>query len=138
MPAVRAAPIKRRVTVVFMRSSLMTSVFSSFRVRARGPIRGPRDLSGDRPKQHARPPDGSAQLAIGLIIAPPVAISFDEMTLLANTSAPLPVIGAQGAYRFLPRWTLRGRAQLFRLAAGDYEGAINHVAIAFEHATFEH
>jgi hypothetical protein len=31
-----------------------------------------------------------------------------------------------------------GRAQLFRLAAGDYEGAINHVAIAFEHATFEH
>jgi len=57
---------------------------------------------------------------------------------LANTTAPLPVIGAQGAYRFLPRWTMRGRAQLFRLAAGDYEGAINHVAIAFEHATFEH
>ncbi|HEY3518358.1 MAG TPA: hypothetical protein VGL98_15020 [Gammaproteobacteria bacterium] len=65
----------------------------------------------------------------------PITESTQE---LANTTAPLPVIGAQGAYRFLPRWTMRGRAQFFRLAAGDYEGAINHVAIAFEHATFEH
>ena len=65
----------------------------------------------------------------------PITESTQE---IGNTTAPLPVIGAQGAYRFLPRWTMRGRAQLFRLAAGDYEGAINHLAIAFEHATFEH
>lgn len=65
----------------------------------------------------------------------PITESTQE---LGSTTAPLPVIGAQGAYRFLPRWTMRGRAQIFRLAAGDYEGAINHMAIAFEHATFEH
>jgi hypothetical protein len=65
----------------------------------------------------------------------PITESTQE---LGNTTAPLPVIGAQGAYRFLPRWTMRGRAQIFRLAAGDFEGEINHAAIAFEHATFEH
>jgi hypothetical protein len=65
----------------------------------------------------------------------PITESSQE---LANTTAPLPVIGAQGAYRFLPRWTMRGRAQIFRLTAGDYDGEINHAAIAFEHATFEH
>lgn len=64
----------------------------------------------------------------------PITESTQE---LANTTAPLPVIGAQGAYRFLPRWTMRGRVQIFRLAAGDFEGEINHAAIAFEHATFE-
>ena len=65
----------------------------------------------------------------------PITESTQE---IGNTTAPLPVVGVQGAYRFLPRWTMRGRGQIFRLAAGDYEGAINHVAIAFEHATFEH
>jgi len=65
----------------------------------------------------------------------PISESTQE---LANTTAPLPVIGVQGAYRFLPRWTMRGRAQFFRLEAGDYDGRIDHAAIAFEHATFEH
>jgi hypothetical protein len=65
----------------------------------------------------------------------PITESTQE---LANTTAPLPVIGVQGAYRFLPRWTMRGRAQFFRLEAGDYDGKIDHAAIAFEHATFEH
>lgn len=65
----------------------------------------------------------------------PITESTQE---LANTTAPLPVIGVQGAYRFLPRWTMRGRAQFFRLEAGDYDGKIDHAALAFEHATFEH
>jgi len=56
---------------------------------------------------------------------------------IAETTAPLPVIGAQGGFRFLPRWTLHGRAQIFRLTAGDYDGEIDHLAIAFEHSTFK-
>lgn len=64
----------------------------------------------------------------------PITSSTEE---IAQTTAPLPVIGAQGGYRFLPRWTMHGRAQIFRLAAGDYEGEINHLAVALEHATFK-
>ena len=47
------------------------------------------------------------------------------------------MIGVQGGFRFLPRWTMHGRAQIFRLDAGDYDGEINHLAVAFEHSTFK-
>lgn len=64
----------------------------------------------------------------------PVTSATEE---IAQTTAPLPVIGVQGAFQFLPRWTMHGRAQIFRLAAGDYDGEINHLALAFEHSTFK-
>jgi hypothetical protein len=64
----------------------------------------------------------------------PVTSATDEA---AKTTAPLPVIGVQGALRLAPRWTMHGRGQIFRLSAGDYEGEIDHLAVAFEHSTFE-
>lgn len=54
----------------------------------------------------------------------------------ASATAPLPVIGLQGAHELSTRWTMRGRLQLFRLEAEDYSGALNHVMLAVEHATF--
>jgi hypothetical protein len=56
----------------------------------------------------------------------------------AGTTAPLPVVGAHGAYRPFPRWIFRGQAQIFRLEAGGYDGALNHVALEMEHNTFHH
>ena len=56
----------------------------------------------------------------------------------AGTTAPLPVVGAHGAYRPFPRWIFRGQAQLFRLEAGGYDGELNHVALEMEHDTFRH
>src|SRR5262249_37166685 len=52
--------------------------------------------------------------------------------------APLPVIGLHGAYRPFPKWALEGQAQIFRLEAGGYKGALNHAVLAFEHNTFRH
>lgn len=54
----------------------------------------------------------------------------------ADATAPLPVVGLQGAFALAPRWTLSGRAQIFRLRADDFDGELNHVAVAIEHDTF--
>jgi hypothetical protein len=56
----------------------------------------------------------------------------------ADATAPLPVIGLQGAYQMTRRWSLHGRAQIFRLDADDFDGVLNHVALAIEHDTFRH
>ncbi len=51
-------------------------------------------------------------------------------------TAPLPVVGLQGAWNFAGRWSVHGRWQLFRLEFDDYKGALDHFAIYLEHATF--
>ncbi|HEU4618114.1 MAG TPA: hypothetical protein VFV10_08730 [Gammaproteobacteria bacterium] len=33
---------------------------------------------------------------------------------------------------------MSGRAQIFRLSAEDFDGKLNHVALAIEHDTFRH
>jgi hypothetical protein len=54
----------------------------------------------------------------------------------ADASAPLPVVGLQGARQLSERWSLHGRAQIFRLEAEDFAGELNHVVVGVEHATF--
>lgn len=65
----------------------------------------------------------------------PVTAQAEEF---ADATAPLPVIGFQGAYQLASRWSLHGRAQIFRLDVDDFDGELNHVALAIEHDTFRH
>lgn len=53
-------------------------------------------------------------------------------------TAPLPVIGLIGAWRFGKRWSILGQAQYFQLEVGDYDGKMTQLSAALEHQTFEH
>jgi len=55
----------------------------------------------------------------------------------ADATAPLPVIGVQGAWQLAPKWSVRGRIQIFRLEFNDYDGALNHAQVTIAHNTFE-
>ncbi len=54
-----------------------------------------------------------------------------------DTTAPLPVLGLYGSYRFAERWLMYGRAQYFELEFGDYDGRMTQVMIGVEHDTFK-
>lgn len=41
-----------------------------------------------------------------------------------DLTAPLPVIGLRGEYRFADRWSLRGSGEVFAVDYGDYEGSL--------------
>jgi len=56
----------------------------------------------------------------------------------AEVTAPLPVIGIQGVWQFARKWSLIGRAQIFRLEIDDYDGALNHLKVGVVHSTFKH
>ena len=62
------------------------------------------------------------------------AAPTDARSEVAETTAPLPVIGLGGEWFWGDRWIFRGAAQIFRLAVSDYEGAIDHCQLAFEYA----
>jgi len=49
----------------------------------------------------------------------------------AEVTAPLPVIGIHGGYRFSERWAFSGRAQFFGLEFDDYEGDMEAISAAF-------
>lgn len=44
-----------------------------------------------------------------------------------DLTAPLPVIGLRGEYRFANRWSLRGSGEIFAVDYGDYEGFLYDV-----------
>lgn len=56
----------------------------------------------------------------------------------ADVTAPLPVFGVSGAWKFGEKWALVGRGQLLRIEIDDIDGALSHASIALEHDTFEH
>ncbi len=60
-----------------------------------------------------------------------------EETEIAKVTAPLPVIGLNGARRLGKKWALLARAQVFSVELGDIDGEITHGALYFEHDTFE-
>lgn len=55
----------------------------------------------------------------------------------AATTAPMPVFGVRGNYRFAGRWRLDGMYQWFDLDIGDIDGLFTDVAITIEHDTFD-
>jgi hypothetical protein len=42
----------------------------------------------------------------------------------SDLTAPLPVIGLRGEYRFADRWSLRGSGEIFAIEYGDYDGSL--------------
>lgn len=44
-----------------------------------------------------------------------------------DLTAPLPVIGLRGEYRFADRWAFRGSGEIFAVDYGDYEGSLYDV-----------
>lgn len=41
-----------------------------------------------------------------------------------DLTAPLPVVGLRGEYRFADRWSLRGSGEVFAIDYGDYDGSL--------------
>jgi hypothetical protein len=41
-----------------------------------------------------------------------------------DLTAPLPVVGLRGEYRFAERWSIRGSAEVFFIEYGDYDGSL--------------
>lgn len=41
-----------------------------------------------------------------------------------DLTAPLPVVGLRGEYRFADRWSLRGSGEVFAIEYGDYDGSL--------------
>src|SRR5262245_44016266 len=70
MPAVRAMPIRRRVTVVFI-EILLEPVRGEPSLSSRADVLLREKQAAIAPPKHARPVAGAAQLAIGLISARP-------------------------------------------------------------------
>lgn len=56
----------------------------------------------------------------------------------ASTTAPLPMLGVRGEYRFAPRWRLQGALEWFDVEAGDARGVFSDFIVSVEHETFEH
>lgn len=54
-----------------------------------------------------------------------------------GATAPLPVFGLIGAWRFGERWSILGQAQYFHLEVGDYDGKMTQLGAAIEHQTFK-
>jgi hypothetical protein len=62
----------------------------------------------------------------------------EDSSEFSDVTAPLPVIGVEGAWGFAPKWSIYGRLQVFRLEVGGYEGSIDHLAVRLEHQTFRY
>ncbi len=41
-----------------------------------------------------------------------------------DVTAPLPVVGLRGEYRFADRWSVRGSGEIFAVEYGDYDGSL--------------
>jgi hypothetical protein len=54
-----------------------------------------------------------------------------------ETTAPLPVIGLQGAYKLGGKWNLNGSVELFDVQTGDLQGTFSDFIVGVEHQTFD-
>ena len=50
-----------------------------------------------------------------------------------RTDAPLPVIGIQGSYRFLPKWRVVGSTEWFDIQSGDSQGTFLDALFSIEY-----
>ena len=50
----------------------------------------------------------------------------------SDLTAPLPVIGLRGEYRFAERWSLRGSGEIFAIEYGDYDGSLYDLFVGID------
>lgn len=62
----------------------------------------------------------------------------DPKAVAAEATAPLPVIGISGSWKFNERWSVAGRAQVFRLSVAEYSGRLDHAAVNLEYDPFKY
>jgi hypothetical protein len=62
----------------------------------------------------------------------------DDPLVIAEVTAPLPVIGLSAAWRFSEKWTMSGRAQIFRLEVSDFKGKLDHASVKLKYDAFKH
>ncbi|HEX6998593.1 MAG TPA: hypothetical protein VF322_10640 [Gammaproteobacteria bacterium] len=55
----------------------------------------------------------------------------------AKVTAPLPVVGVRGGWRFAERWRLLGSFEWFDIEVSDIDGRFTDATITVEHDTFE-
>lgn len=56
----------------------------------------------------------------------------------SDALAPLPTIGAYGAYAFTPRWLMSGRVDYFSLSYDQYDGSLTNFQIALDYRFTRH
>lgn len=49
-----------------------------------------------------------------------------------DLTAPLPVVGLRGEYRFADRWSLRGSGEIFAIEYGDYDGSLYDLFVGLD------
>jgi hypothetical protein len=55
----------------------------------------------------------------------------------SDLTAPLPVIGLRGEYRFADRWSLRGSGEIFAIEYDDYDGSLYDLFIGLDFSVTE-
>jgi hypothetical protein len=65
---------------------------------------------------------------IGATLSAPAAGSVESEDL----TAPLPVVGLRGEYRFADRWSLRGSGEIFSIEYDDYDGSLYDLFVGLD------
>jgi len=55
----------------------------------------------------------------------------------SDVTAPLPVVGLRGEYRFADRWSLRGSGEIFAIEYGDYDGSLYDFFVGLDFSATE-
>jgi hypothetical protein len=64
--------------------------------------------------------------------------NFNRGGTFASVTAPLPVVGVTGSWKFNEKLFLYGRAQIFRLSMSDFSGRLDHASLKLEYDAFKH
>jgi hypothetical protein len=86
---------------------------------------------------------GYIGLTGGLYIAD-IKMTLDTVNLTENRSevggatAPLPVLGFRGEYKFSERWSFRADAEIFFFEYGDFDGSLYDVYAGLDYSFSEH
>jgi len=70
---------------------------------------------------------------IGATLSAPATGSVEASDL----TAPLPVVGLRGEYRFADRWSLRGSGEIFAIEYGDYDGSLYDLFVGLDFSATE-
>jgi len=63
---------------------------------------------------------------------------LEDRPATAEVTAPLPVIGAAGVWKFNEQWSVAGRAQIFRLTIAEYSGRLDHISVHLDYDPFKY
>ena len=60
-----------------------------------------------------------------------------ELRESSDLTAPLPVVGLRGEYRFADRWSIRGSGEIFSIEYGDYDGTLTDLFVGLDFSLTE-